>query len=127
MYASPQCLPPNTLCYRSVPWHPCLIVSTEHGIVSLSSFSLVFTNTPLLLLETLLHKEHTDVLLSLSCKRVCFHWLPWLFLLGTRLSLVKNNLSMTLRLKVTTLSFTSLLTPDITMSKYIRINALPYL
>lgn len=127
MYGSP--LTPSTqhsvLSIRTMA--PLSNVSTEHGIVSLSSFSLVFTNTPLLLLETLLHKEHTYVPFSLSCKRVCFHWLPWLFLLGTRLSLVKNNLSMTLRVKVTTLSFTSLLTPDIAMSKYIRINALSYL
>lgn len=50
------CLLPNTLCYWSTLWHTSLSVSTEHGIISLSGFSPVFTNTSLL--DTHTHDVH---------------------------------------------------------------------
>lgn len=52
---------PNALCYRSALWHPSLSVSTEHGIISISGFSPVFTNTPPLLLDTHTHARCTHV------------------------------------------------------------------
>ena len=82
------------LCYWSRLWHRSLSVSTEHRISSLSGFRLVFTNTPLLLLDTHAHahcvymcaREHTHTHTNvcsllrlqpppLTPKRFNFYWL----------------------------------------------------
>lgn len=47
-------------------WHPSLSVSAVHRLISLSGFSLVFTNTPQLLLETHTH-AHTYTYNEYTC------------------------------------------------------------
>lgn len=101
---------PNTLCYWSTQWQLSLSVSTEHGFFNLSSFLLVFTNTPLLLVDTHTHTRtvytHECTPMSIPCLVPYKIWLlkaSLLFLLrGTRSGLMKSDLNTSLWFKVTT-------------------------
>lgn len=122
-----------TLCAIDLHCGTLLLLSAVNMGSSASQVSLLCLQTHLCCYwkHSYTRQTHTHThrcsSLALSCKTVYFYWFLWRLLLGRRLSLIKNHLNLTLRLKVTALSFTSLLTPDISMSKYIRINTLPCL